>query len=53
MTAGLDMAALRALADDSAAGWARLAAAADLERVVHSAEQDVDAAMGWEVGRGR
>jgi DNA primase len=38
---------LRASADDSPAGWARLAHAADLERAVLSAEAEVDEAMGW------
>lgn len=39
--------ALRAGADDSPAGWARLERAAELERAILNAEADVDEAMGW------
>jgi hypothetical protein len=39
--------ALRAGADDSPVGWAKLAAAADLERVVLAAEEEVDGVVGW------
>ena len=38
--------ALRKDAEDTPAGWARLASAADLERVVLAAEAEVDEAMG-------
>jgi len=38
--------ALRKNAEDTPAGWARLASAADLERVVLAAEAEVDEAMG-------
>lgn len=42
-----EITSIRETATDDERGWALLAIAADLERAVLNAEQEVDAAMGW------